>query len=232
MDFGSADNMLSSFNDIDRNIDKMIQLLQDEQQKLDESFVMYLNRIKRAKRDGNYVSLDKFEQARKVFEQARLQIRELTELIEPLQHIKQVNRMVTFSMKSSEAHMFIEISSFLDAISNICLGQLKYIRARYKEILSTVRLGIAKLWMDRELAHAIRLILSVNQIQYNKFLVEFKQTEVRYADISLSIKSSTPEEFHQRIVLRMVSNRLPSMEEQRIIQTLFPSWDKQLDFVA
>jgi len=209
-----------------------MEILQHEQQKLDESFVMYLNRIKRAKKDGNPVAQSKFEHARKVFEHSRLEIRELEELIAPLQHIKQVNRMVTFSMKSNEVQMFIEISAFLDAISNICLGQLKYIRSRYKEILSNVRLEIAKLWMDRELAHALKLILSVNQIQYNRFLAEFKATEVRYADISLSIKDSATEEFHQRIVLRMVSNRLPSSEEQRIIQTLFPSWDKHLDFVA
>lgn len=81
--------------------------------------------------------------------------------------------------------------------------------------------------MDRELAQAIRLILSVNQIQFNKFLQVFKETEVLYADISLSIQNTETEKFHARIVLRMVSNRLPSTEEQRIIHLLFPDWNEE-----
>jgi len=134
--------------------------------------------------------------------------------------------MVSFSMKNCEEFVFIKINSFLGAIANICLGQLKYIRSRYNEILKTIKEKIKVLWMDRELAQAIRLILSVNH-QYNQFLHVFKDTEVLYADISLCIRNTKTEEFHERIVLRMVSNRLPSVEEQKIIQILFPSWNER-----
>lgn len=219
--------MIASFQHIDNNIDQMINILKDDMHKLDKSFDSYLNQIRRQKKMANENLLAKLSMSYQVFELAKQEILELTELLEPLKNIKQVNKMVSFSLKNCEEFVFIKINSFLGSIANICLGQLKYIRSRYNEILQALKSKIKVLWMDRELAKAIRLILSVNQIQYNKFLHVFKDTEVLYADISLSIKNTKTEDFHERIVLRMVSNRLPSAEEQRIIQLLFPSWNEE-----
>lgn len=219
--------MIASIQHIDNNIDQMAYILQVDLCKLNKSFDSYLASIRRQEKSANENLVKKLIHARHVFTSAKQEIHELTELLEPLKNIKQVNKMVSFSLKNCEELVFIKINSFLGAIANICLGQLKYIRTKYHELLKTIKEKIKILWMDRELAQAIRLILSVNQIQFNKFLQVFKETEVLYADISLSIQNTETEKFHARIVLRMVSNRLPSTEEQRIIHLLFPDWNEE-----
>lgn len=203
----------------------MMGILTDEQGKLQGSFDLYLQRI-RKKMHADHAMTGKLENAQSVFRQAKVIARGIDELMEPLQNIKQVNKMVRFALQNFQGQAFVNIAGYIGAIANICLGQLKYVRGRYETILKTIKQEITHLWMDRELAESLKLILSVNYLQFKKFLNAFQRAEVLYADVSLAINKSNGEEFQQRVVLRMVSNRLPSREERKIISTLFPDWDQ------
>jgi hypothetical protein len=120
----------------------------------------------------------------------------------------------------------MNIATYMDSISNICLGQIKSIRNRYQKILRTIKIAITKLWLDREIAEKLKLILSVNNLLYSKFQKAFHRAEVLYADFTIAIKRNRKDEgFHQWIVLRMISNRLHSKDEQKIIDSLFPKWE-------
>ena len=70
----------------------------------------------------------------------------------------------------------------------------------------------------------MRLILFVNHLLFDRFLKVFEVAEILYADLSLNAQLRKTEDVQQYVVLRMISKRLPSIEEQRIIRTLFPQW--------
>lgn len=203
----------------------MMRILNEEQEKLQVSFNLYLQRIRKSMNTDHSIT-SKLENAHSVFSKAKVIASGIDELIEPLQNIKQVNKMVRFALQNFQGQAFVNIAAYIGAIANICLGQLKYVRGRYETILRTIKEEITHLWMDRELAESLRLILSVNHLQFKKFLNSFQRAEVLYADVSLAINRGNGEEFQQRVVLRMVSNRLPSREERKIISTLFPDWDQ------
>lgn len=216
-------------DEIDRNVEQMMNILQTEEQALNKSFGNYLVRIRQKSAVAEPGLARKLEGARVVFQHSLDAIKSVPELAEPLGNLLQVNKMVRLAVQDYEGNTFVKISSYISAIANICLGQLKYIRTRYEAILVGIREEIRVLWMDRELSRTLRLILSVNQMQFKKFTLAFHRAEVLYADISLIVTKSESESFHQRIVLRMVSNRLPSAEEQKIIHTLFPGWEEKED---
>jgi hypothetical protein len=216
-------------DEIDRNLEQMANILQTEEQALNKSFGNYLVRIRQKSMVAEPDLARKLEGARVVFQRSLDAIKSVPELAEPLSNLLEVNKMVRLAVQDYEGNMFVKISSYIGSIANICLGQLKYIRMRYEAILVGIREEIRVLWMDRELSRALRLILSVNQMQFKKFTLAFHQAEVLYADISLIVIKSENASFHQRIVLRMVSNRLPSVEEQQIIHTLFPGWEEKED---
>jgi hypothetical protein len=206
-------------DEIDRNLEQMVNILQTEEQALNKSFGNYLVRIRQKSAVAEPDLVRKLEGARVVFQRGLDAIKSVPELAEPLRNLLQVNKMVRLAVQDYEGNTFVKI----------CLGQLKYIRMRYEAILVGIREEIRVLWMDRELSRALRLILSVNQMQFKKFTLAFQRAEVLYADISLIVIKSANAGFHQRIVLRMVSNRLPSAEEQNIIHTLFPGWEEKED---
>jgi hypothetical protein len=216
-------------DEIDRNLEQMVNILQTEEQALNKSFGNYLVRIRQKSAVAEPDLVRKLEGARVVFQRGLDAIKSVPELAEPLRNLLQVNKMVRLAVQDYEGNTFVKISAYIGAITNICLGQLKYIRMRYEAILVGIREEIRVLWMDRELSRALRLILSVNQMQFKKFTLAFQRAEVLYADISLIVIKSANAGFHQRIVLRMVSNRLPSAEEQNIIHTLFPGWEEKED---
>jgi hypothetical protein len=216
-------------DEIDRNLEQMVNILQTEEQALNKSFGNYLVRIRQKSTLAEPDLVRKLEGARVVFQRGLDAIKSVPELAEPLRNLLQVNKMVRLALQDYEGNTFVKISSYIGAIANICLGQLKYIRMRYEAILVGIREEIRVLWMDRALSRALRLILSVNQMQFKKFTLAFQRAEVLYADISLIVIKSANAGFHQRIVLRMVSNRLPSAEEQHIIHTLFPGWEENED---
>ncbi|WP_133259636.1 hypothetical protein [Pseudochryseolinea flava] len=217
--------MKIAINEIDESIDLMTSVLQQEMRGLEQSFDLYLHRIRRHTGKVETKFEQKLHKASRVFEDAKKDSAQLAELIEPLQHIKQVNKMVRFAMSSKE-DLVNNVTSYIDSISNVCLGQIKYIKSRYERILDTIKVKITKLWLDRELAEKLKLILSVNHILYQKFEEAFHRAEVLYADFTIAIKCNKKDEvFHRWIVLRMISNRLNSREEQQIINSLFPKWD-------
>lgn len=217
-DFSEA-VMKANLDQIDANIDQMLGLLDEEMVRLSQSFDNYIIRINRSKKRVEVDLALKLDSARQIFENAKVEVTQLKTLIHPLQNIKEVNKLIRFAFQNQEL-----IPTYMETISHICLGQLKYIKTKYQAVLSLVRSQIIKVWRSREVSEAIRLVLTVNQLRFNHFLKIFHKVEVHYADISLSVQKTQIDSFQQSVVLRMVSNRLHSKDEQRIIETLFPDW--------
>lgn len=207
---------------IDKNVEGMVGILKDESEKLTKSFEGYLWRIR--KMETRHQSLSrKLENAQNAFRNVHAKALAILELQAPLNNILEVNKLVRYASHHPGGQNLVKISSYLGAIANICLAQLKQVRNHYDEILKSIKKEMTRLWMDRELSEILQLILSVSQHNFNRFLALCNRTEVLYADISID-SNKDKEELGQHIVLRMVSNRLPSCKERKIINTLFPTW--------
>ena len=217
-------DMKAAIEQIDQHIDLMDGILREESRKLNRSFDLYRFRIKSKSANSSVVLIAKLKEAARFLESAQQEGVSLVELLESLQNIKQVNKILRFAILNSDINI-VAFSSFIGPISNVCLGQLKYIRSRYELILNLLKDKITGIWMDRELSQILGLVLFVNRLQFNKFMEAFQSAEVLYADLSLMLNSTLDPELHQRVVLRMISNRFSTAEEQQIINTLFPEWN-------
>ncbi len=213
--------MKANLDHIDNHIDQMHSILEEEMSRLTLSFDLYIKKLVKCKRKLPPESelIEKLENAQRIFENAKAEVMMLKKLIPPLQNIKLVNKLIRFALQHQEL-----VPTYMGTISHVCLGQLKSIKTKYHAILSSLRSDMTTIWRNREVSNLIELVLTVNQLRFNKFIEIFHEVEVQYADISLSAQRSAMNVFQQYVVLRMISNRLQTEEEQRIIENLFPDW--------
>lgn len=212
---------------IDGSIDQMIRSIESERDKLVFTFDVYIERIQYCLQNSYYNATSKFEWARNEFESAKKHTNEFNGMIERLRNIKRVNRMVDYALKDELVSVFdLKFSLYIDSVTNVCLAQLKYVMTTYKIILEELRSRVTAIWMDRKIADAVKIFLAFDKQNFEQFQHHFKNTEVLYADLGLfAHQKDDNDDFHQRIVLRMISNRLQSAAEIDIIRTLFPEWD-------
>lgn len=225
MHYFLSNNLNSTLNQMDENIDGMMLTIQDEISFINSSVDKYLKRCQHENATVEDMLSMKMRNARLVFIKVKETLYQFEDLVQLLMNIKEVNKMVRFAHTGQESAMLIKIPTYMDTIANVCLAQLKHIKSTYSGILSCMRNDIMSLWMDRDVAKRVKLILFINHTRQNKFLKFFHKAEIMYADISLEAQQSNEELLHQHIVLRMVSNRIHDLNGRQIIQTLFPEWD-------
>lgn len=210
--------------EIDNNIDLLDSMLRQEIARIKKAVSVYQQRINGKQFHEEHVMYEKLRAAFALFDTIERDSQILTELLDSITHLKQVNKLLLFALGYS-THQLVSLSVFVSTISNVCLAQLKHIRTQYDSVLRQMREKVITVWMDRDVANSIRLILFINQQQFKKFLQVLKHAEVHYADLSINSLDSDARELHEHIVLRMISNRLTAVNEQRIIHTLFPQWE-------
>lgn len=215
--------MKNYIEEIDQHIGLLERILCEEITKIKKATEAYQSRINDRQFHEGHALQAKLKSASALLNAIKEDSNVLTTLLDSIRHLKQVNTLLSFSLGYSE-HRLVNLSVFINTVSNVCLAQLKFIRSQYESILHRMRERIITVWMDRELARALRLILFINHQQYQKFLQVFTHIEIRYADLSLNYLTTTGHDLHEHIVLRMISNRLTSVDEQRILHTLFPQW--------
>ncbi|HYF69515.1 MAG TPA: hypothetical protein VD884_15325 [Ohtaekwangia sp.] len=215
--------MKKYIEEIDKHIGLLESILCEEIAKIKKAIEAYQDRINDRQFHEAHVLYPKLKTAFTLLNTIKEDSETLTRLLDSIRHLKQVNKLLSFSLEYSE-HRLVDLSVFINTVSNVCLAQLKYIRSQYESILHRMREKIITVWMDRDLARALRLILFINHQQYQRFLQVFSQIEIRYADLSLNYLTTNGHHLHEHIVLRMISNRLTSVDEQRILHTLFPQW--------
>jgi hypothetical protein len=225
MHYFSSNNLNMTLAQMDEDIDGMMACIEDEMNFISSSVDKYIKRCHAKNDETEDLLADKMNEANLVFAKVKHTLVKFDDLLQLLRNIKEVNKMVRFAYASQESNMLIKIPSYMDTIANVCLAQLKFIKSTYSAILSCMRNDIMRLWMDRDVAKKIKLILFVNHTRQKRFLEYFQKAEVLYADISLDAQRSNDVLLHQHIVLRMVSNRIHGLSGQQIIQTLFPEWD-------
>ena len=216
-------DMQAYIEEIDTCIDQMKNIISEEHAALDKAIQTYSSRVNTRHIRQNEVLFLKVKEALRTLQNVKDESVVLIELVESLRNLKEVNKMLLFALNQSDLTL-VSLAAFVGPVCNVCLGQLKYIRSRYESSLYSMRKMITNIWMDRDISQAMRLILFVNHLLFDRFLKVFEVAEILYADLSLNAQLRKTEDVQQYVVLRMISKRLPSIEEQRIIRTLFPQW--------
>lgn len=206
----------------ERHIDKMVFVLNQESDRLIAFFERYEQKSQYIK---HKLPESKLIIMAEVLDNAKNLSSELAKLSEPLNNLKKINNMVLFSMGRQDNRAFIEMSSNISAVANVCLGHLKWIKSRLNETFDAIKQEITKIWMDREICEALGFIFFLNQSSFDQFFEEYKNLEIIYADLSLvNHVEEVEKSFDLRIVLRMISKKLTSDAEQNTINNLFPTW--------
>lgn len=222
-------DLAATMQQIDLQIDEMTKILRDEAGHLHMLFDRYHTNIARSRMHTKGPMLRKLDEAEVQLTDARQKAKRLIELHGMLVNIQKVNQMMVHGASDESAGWMLKFSAYIGAVSNICLGQLKYVMGEYRKTLTSIREQVMLLWMDRELSAKLRIILSINTSRLDQFLRLAHEVEITYADMSL-LSSGGPEtagDLHERIMLRLVSNRLRSAEELNMIANLFPQWRYQ-----